>query len=604
LGALGVVYGDIGTSPLYAVRECLHGMRPTEEAALGITSLIAWALILVIVVKYLGFIIRADNNGEGGILALLALTPRGRSRVIRRWTVYAGLLGAALLIADGLITPAISVLGAVEGLKEAAPGVSHFAMPIAAMILLLLFSVQRFGTGRISVLFGPVVLVWFLSMAASGVSWIVAEPRILLALDPRHALGFMVAGPVGFFVLGGVVLCVTGAEALYADLGHFGRRSVRLAWSLAVFPCLLLSYFGQGAYLLTRVGHEVGNPFYEMVPTAFRYPMIAIATLAAIVASQALISGVYSLVQQAVQLGYLPRVTILHTSSALEGRIYLPQINFLLLIGCVFLVVVFQSSSGLAAAYGVAVTGTMAMTSLLYVSLVRPRWGWPIAATVGFFFLLVDLAFFAANLPKLASGGWIPLAIGTLLLILMTTWRSGAEVVGRQVRKLRKPLDVFLGSLDEMKVVRTPGSAVCLTREEDGAPLMFTHFVERVRALHEQVIFLHVRVEHVPRIEETQRFESTKLSHGFQRVTAHYGFMETPDLGQLLRRFESEGLPVVAAETTVFVGHSTVVLAADAPMARWRKKVFEELNRVARSASAYYRLPAEQVVELGVRVEI
>jgi KUP system potassium uptake protein len=605
LGALGVVYGDIGTSPLYAMRECFSHAPPTEASVLGVVSLIFWSLILVVVLKYLTFVLRVDNRGEGGILALLALSePHTRGRKIRRALLLTGLVGSALLFADGMITPAISVLSAVEGLEVATPQASGMVGPIAVGILVGLFVVQRRGTGQLGAFFGPAVLLWFLTIAAIGVPWIIDNPHILRAISPIHAIHYLGQGGRAYFVLGAVVLCVTGGEALYADLGHFGREPIRWAWYCVVFPSLLLSYFGQGAYLLAEPGRPVGNPFYEMVPEALRFPMVGIATVATVVASQALITGVFAMVHQAVQLGYLPRVTIVHTSKDIEGRIYIPQVNFLLMVLCIALVLGFRSSTALASAYGIAVTGTMSLTTVLFFAVQCRRWGvWP-ALAISLVFLIVDLAFLGANVPKISSGGWVPLAVAAFFVAVMTSWQRGTEMVSERLKLLEVPLSTFLKLLASRHIARVPGAAVFLTREAYGTPSMLVHYVDHSLALQEHVILLTVQIDHEPRVADPERITIEEVGHGFFRVRARYGFMESPDLGRVLTECECQGVPISVEGSTIFVGHSTVIIGGSSPMARWRKTMFELLNRNARPASTHYHLPSSRVMEIGVRIEI
>jgi KUP system potassium uptake protein len=606
LGALGVVYGDIGTSPLYAMRESLAHVGASRAHVLGIVSLVFWSLVLVVVLKYLTFILRADHHGEGGVLALLTLARRkGRSVSARRGLLlWCGLAGAALLFADGMITPAISVLSAVEGLEVAAPSIGPLVIPLAVAVLVALFAVQKHGTGRIGALFGPAVLVWFASISAVGLPWIVREPAILAGLDPRHGLALLMSGYHGFTVLGSVVLCVTGGEALYADLGHFGRRPIRAAWYAVVFPALLVSYLGQGAYVLAHPSAPVGNLFYEMVPEGLLIPMVGVATLATVVAAQALISGVYSLTQQAIQLGYLPRLPIVHTSGEMQGRIYVPHANAVLMVACIGLVLGFRSSSALAAAYGIAVTGTMGVTSVLFFAAMRRHWGILRAAALIALFLLFDLAFFGANLVKLAHGGWFPLVIGAALLAVSTSWYVGAEAVRQHHSALNRPLADYLEELRERSIVRVPGTAVFLARDDKGAPPTLVHYVQHSHALHEHVLLLTIQTEREPRVPREERVAVEPLSSGFIRVVARYGFMESPDVARVLAHCERRRLPVVAREATVFVGHSSVVPTGRAKMARWRKRLFSFMNRNAQPAALYYGLDPEQVVEIGVRLEV
>jgi KUP system potassium uptake protein len=606
LGALGIVYGDIGTSPLYALRECLVHVGPGEEHVLGIVSLVFWALLLVIIGKYLTFVLRADNNGEGGVLALLTLARRkGRSISARKGVLlWFGLTGAALLLADGMITPAISVLSAVEGLEVAAPGVRPYVIPIAIVILIALFTVQQRGTTRIGALFGPAVMVWFVSIAVVSAPWILREPKILYAVDPRYGLRVLLENRHGFTVLGSVVLCVTGGEALYADLGHFGARPIRLAWYVVVLPALLISYFGQGAYVLLHPSPTIGNIFFELVPPSLLFPMVAIATVATAVAAQALISGLYSVAQQAVQLGYLPRMTIIHTSGDMEGRIYVPSVNTLLMVSCIGLVLGFRTSSNLAAAYGLAATGTMVVTSVLFMAAMRRQWGNILTALLVISFLTVDVGLLAANIVKVAHGGWFPLLMGALFVAIATSWHAGAEAVRRHHVALNIPLTEFLASLKQQCIARVPGTSVFLARDDKGAPPTLVHYVKHSHALHERVILLTMKTERIPRIPDDERIEVEQLGDGFIRVAARYGFMESPSVGRVLEACLQSGLPVVPAEATVFVGHSSVQPTGKAKMALWRKRLFALMNRNARPAALYYGLSPEQVVEIGVRLDI
>ena len=606
IGALGIVYGDIGTSPLYAFRESLHHVGSSPTHVLGIISLVFWSLLLVVVFKYLSFILRADNDGEGGVLALLALARRqGRSVSAQRGVLlWCGLAGAALLLADGMITPAVSVLSAVEGLEVAAPSVRPLVLPIAIAILVGLFAVQKSGTGRIGALFGPAVMVWFVSIAAVSIPWILRVPQVIEGLDPRHGLHLLLEGHAGFTVLGSVVLCVTGGEALYADLGHFGKRPIRLAWYTLVFPALLLSYLGQGAYVLANPSPTVGNIFFELVPKNFLYPMVVVATLATVVAAQALISGVYSLTQQAIQLGYLPRMTVVHTSGEMIGHIFVPSVNTLLMVSCIGLVIGFRSSSALAAAYGIAVTGTMAVTSLLFFAAMRPRWGAFATGALVLLFLFIDGAFLVANLGKLAHGGWFPVLMSALFVALATSWQAGAEALRNQLSTLIVPLSDFFAELRARDVSRVPGMAVFLARDDQGAPPALVHYVKHSHALHERVLLLTMKTERVPRVCEAERISVADMSHGFMRVEARYGFMESPSVDCVLDACAQHGVPGVPADATVFVGHSSVQTTGRSRIASWRKALFAWMNRNAQPAALYYGLAPEQVVEIGVRLEL
>ena len=635
LAALGVVYGDIGTSPLYALRECLrgeYGVGATIPNVYGVLSLIVWSLILVVSVKYIVFIMRADNRGEGGILALLALLlqqERRSSDSRRRALLIAlGLFGAALLYGDGIITPAITTLGAVEGLQIAIPGLSQAVIVAAVLVILvLLFTVQRFGTARVGGVFGPVMMVWFAMIGVLGLVEIAREPRILAALAPWYGLRFLVGhGVRGFLVLGAVVLAVTGAEALYADMGHFGKRPIRLAWFAMVLPALLLNYFGQGALIL-RTPAAAENPFYLLAPRWFVYPLLVVATLAAIVASQALISGAFSLMQQSVQLGYSPRVTIVHTSKTEAGQIYIPEVNTLLMIGCLILVLAFRNSSALSAAYGIAVTGTMAITTLLFYVVARQRWQWSVLHTgvLTAAFLTIDIAFFSANVIKIEHGGWVPIAMAVAVYILMSTWKTGRAMLTQVLSSGSLPLDLFLGDVARRKPARVPGTAVFMTSSAEGVPVVLLHHLKHNKVLHEQVILMSIITEDYPEVPHAERVRVEPLEHGFYRVIARYGFMETPDVPAVLHRIRDAGVKARPNDTTFYLGRERILIAerrtpvqprhgvrrAPEPtagarrlkMARWRKKIFVVMSRNARSATEFFGIPPNRVVELGAQVE-
>ena len=603
LTALGVVYGDIGTSPLYAFREAFnpeYGLRPTPDAVYGVLSLIVWSLVLVVSVKYIALVMRADNRGEGGILALLALLPRDRLAL-----VMLALFGASLLYGDGMITPAISVLGAVEGLEIVTPALAHWVVPLSVVILLALFLVQKRGTAGVGVIFGPIMLVWFVTIAVLGGAEIAHNPAVLLALNPWHAARFMAtAGTPAFLVLGAVVLAVTGAEALYADMGHFGRRPIRLVWFAVVLPALLLNYFGQGALVL-RMPEAVQNPFYLLAPRVMLYPLLAIATFAAIVASQALISGAFSLAQQSIQLGYSPRLTIIHTSRSEFGQIYVPEVNAGLMVGCLLLVVGFRSSSALGAAYGIAVTGTMAITSVLFYVVARTRWNWSTQRAGGLagIFLVIELAFFAANVPKVARGGWVPLVIALGVFLIMTTWRRGTRLLTRVLTGRSMPLPRFFAALDAQPPARVSGTAVFLTAHTGGTPEVLVHHLRHNKTLHEHVIFLSVVAEDVPEVPETERLRVERLPLGFHRVAARYGFMETPDVAAVVARCCRETLSTSETDVTYYLGRPTLIATDRTPMMRWRKHLFAFLARNARPATQFFGIPADRVVELGMRIE-
>ncbi len=631
--ALGVVYGDIGTSPLYALKECFsgyHSIPPTPENVFGVLSLVFWSLNFVVSFKYITFVLQADNRGEGGILALLALVrPLGKSSRVRHVLITLGLFGAALLYGDGVITPAISVLGAVEGLSVATPAFQQYVWPIAVVILSALFLFQRYGTARVGRVFGPVMALWFTSIALLGIRGIAMRPEVLKAVNPWYAYDFFVRDGVrGFLILGSVVLVFTGAEALYADMGHFGRRPIRVTWFSVVLPCLLLNYFGQSALLLMDPA-AAKNPFFSLVPEWGLYPMVGIATAAAIVASQALISGAFSLTRQAVQLGYSPRVTIVHTSKSEMGQIYIPEVNNALWIGCMALVVGFKTSSNLAAAYGIAVTGTMIITTLLFHAVTRDHWNWslPRAASLTVLLLVFDLAFFSANLVKFAEGGWFPIVVAMAVYTLMKTWSKGRARLRALIRENTLPMDLFLQDVVKRKPVRVPGTAVFLTSDPTGAPPVLLHHLKHNKVLHEKVMLLSVLGEEIPQVDERERVTCRELGEGLYQVTANYGFMETPDIPAILAslgRENSNGrpIPVKVMETTFYLGRETLIATGGgrgkrrAPpppqdgsgppvekMAYWRKRLFILMTRNARSATAFFGLPPNRVVELGAQIQ-
>ena len=619
LGALGVVYGDIGTSPLYALKECFtghHSVPPTPANVLGVLSLVFWAMTFVVSFKYLGFVMRADNRGEGGILALLALVgQRDPGRGARRALILLGLFGAALLYGDGIITPAISVLGAVEGIRVATPALERFVVPLSVVILTLLFAFQKRGTATVGAVFGPVMLVWFLCIAALGVRGILYEPAVLRAALPTYAFEFFREdGFRGFLILASVVLVITGGEALYADMGHFGRRPIRLAWFVVAMPALMLNYFGQAALILHDPSAAV-NPFYHLVPAWGLYPMIVIATLAAIVASQALISGAFSLTRQAVQLGYAPRVTIRHTSHTEIGQIFLPPVNAWLGVGCIALVLGFRSSSNLASAYGVAVTGTMVITAILFHRVARERFGWSRWQTwpLTLLFLAVDIPFFAANLVKVEEGGWFPLVVAGIVFALMTTWKKGREILSALMRENSLPMNLFLEDIGRRRPQRVPGCAVFLTSDPTGAPPVLLHHLKHNKVLHEKVVLVSVVTEEIPQVPEVDRVQLRDLGHGFWQVLAHYGFMETPNVPDLLRSLEARGardamglggLIVKPMETTFYLGRETLLPHGPGPLARWRQVLFILMARNALPATQFFGLPPNRVVEMGAQIQL
>jgi KUP system potassium uptake protein len=613
IGALGVVYGDIGTSPLYTLRECFHGahgMAVTAPNVLGVLSLILWSLISLVSVKYLAFVLRADNKGEGGILSLMALAFRDReSESFRRGAkvmVALGLFGTALLYGDGMITPAISVLGAMEGLTVATPLFQPFIVPITVAIFVVLFSVQKFGTGAVGKVFGRVTFLWFLALALLGIKGILAGPAVLKAINPYHAWQFFAHnGWNGFIVLGAVFLCVTGAEALYADMGHFGRRPIRLAWFYVVLPALLLNYFGQGALLLENPS-AAQNPFYRLAPIWVLYPLVVLATMAAIIASQALISGAFSLTMQAVQLGYLPRLKIEHTSHMERGQIYIAQVNWLLMFACIGLVIGFKTSSNLAAAYGIAVTMTMIITTLLFDFAARKIFGWSRARA--FFvclpFLLIEIAFFGANALKIAHGGWFPLVIGGLFFLLLTTWKTGRRVLARRLQASTLPLSAFLDEVAANPPHRVKGTAVYLSSRTGVLPLSLLHNLKHNKVLHERVVILTINAHDRAYVENDDRIEVNSLASGFHRVVGHFGYMEEADVPNLLRGCASKGLELNVDELSYFVSKETIIPSPEPGMMIMRERLFAMMSRNALSAAHFFKLPPNRVVELGMQVEI
>jgi KUP system potassium uptake protein len=606
LGALGVVYGDIGTSPLYALRESFgeaHDIAATEANVLGLLSLITWSLIMVITIKYLVFVLRADNEGEGGILALTSLaTPKGNPTQ-RRWAlILIGLFGTALLYGDGIITPAISVLSAVEGLEVAEPGIGDLVIPISVVILIGVFSVQSKGTGAVGKAFGPVMLVWFGVLAVLGAGHIIDGPRVLKAVNPYYALEFFVNGGwEAYLVLGSVFLVVTGG----ADMGHFGRRPIRIGWFTMVLPALLITYYGQGALILSDP-EAVENPFFNMAPDWFILPLTFLATLATVIASQALISGAYSLTMQAIQLDYVPRMQIKHTSEDQKGQIYLPTINWALMVSCIALVLGFRSSSNLAAAYGVAVTLTMFITTILFYVVARERWGWRKrkALTICAPFLFIDLAFLGANLVKIPDGGWLPLVVGAGVFGLMTTWRTGRVLVGKRLRQGELPLATFIKSLGKQKVIRVPGTAVFMYSRPGSTPPALLANLFHNRMLHTNVVILSVRTMDVPRVTPADREELIDHGQGFFSVRLRFGFMEEPDVPAALGHVLSSKVSFDPLHTSYFLGKESIRPSPGDGMAIWRERLFAIMHRNATGAASFFSLPQERTIELGRQVDI
>jgi KUP system potassium uptake protein len=622
LGALGVVYGDIGTSPLYAVKEAFLPERSlplTEANVLGILSLIFWSLAFVVSFKYIVVLLKADNRGEGGIMALLALVrPPGEASGRRRLLVLLGLFGAALLYGDGVITPAVSVLGALEGISVATPAFERYIVPLAVGFLVALFMFQKRGTAGVGKVFGPIMIVWFSAISVFGVMGILRAPSVLQAVNPWYAVNFFIQdGLVGFLILGSVVLVFTGAEALYADMGHFGPRPIRIAWFGMAMPALLLNYFGQGALLLVDPS-AVDNPFFRLVPAVLLYPMVVVSLAAAIVASQALISGAFSLTRQAVQLGYSPRVTVVHTSQREAGQIYIPEVNQLLMLACVALVVGFGSSTNLAGAYGIAVTGTMTITTILFAKAARTHLGWSPWRVVPLvsLFLFVDLSFFSANIVKIPAGGWFPILLAIVIFVLMATWKRGRVIVTTTMRENSLPLELFIQDLNRRAPTRVAGTAVFMTSDVSVAPAVLLHHLKHNKVLHERVILMSVVTREIPQVPTAERIELASLGQGFYVLTAAYGFMESPDVPAVLATLEPLGLEVKLMETTFYLGRETLIPTPASPakrvalaakglwMAMWRKKVFVLMTNNARPATAFFCLPANRVVELGAQVQI
>ncbi len=610
LAALGIVYGDIGTSPLYAIRECFHGeygIEPTGANVLGVLSLMFWALLVIVTVKYLAFVLRADNRGEGGIIALAALV--GQSAVPKRMRVVMvvlGLFGAALLYGDGMITPAISVLSAVEGIRIITPVFEPFVLPVTAAILIGLFLLQRRGTRGVGILFGPVTLIWLSVIAVLGIRSVMRAPGVLAAVNPWLGADFLLQnGTIGFLVLGAVFLVVTGAEALYADLGHFGTRPIRLAWLAFVLPALLCNYFGQGALLLGRP-EEAHHPFYALAPRWSLVPLVLLATCATIIASQAVISGAFSLTRQAIQLGYLPRLRVVHTSPTEIGQIYIPQVNTLLMVATIALVLSFRSSSRLAAAYGVAVTSTMLITTILFFAVARYRWRWPLvaAALPVSIFLVVDLAFFSANISKILHGAWFPLVIGAIAFTFLTTWRKGRSILAQRLNARGITPREFIDLIEGHPPTRVPGKAVFMTGSAGSVPPALLHNLKHNKVLHSQIAFLTIVTEETPRVPRDEKVEVTDLGRGFFRVLARYGFMEEPNVPYVLALAKEKGLEFELQETSFFLGREKLISRRRPALPRWRLKLFDFMSRNATGATEFFMIPPGQVVELGTQVTI
>ncbi|MGV8995407.1 MAG: potassium transporter Kup [Parvibaculaceae bacterium] len=611
VAALGVVFGDIGTSPLYTIRECFEtkvGLEPSAESVIGVLSLVFWAVTLVVMTKYVFFILRADNKGEGGVLALTALSLKkaGTNTRLGGLIMIAGMIGAALFYGDGIITPAISVLGAVEGLEVISPAFADMTMPIAAVLLVCLFLAQKSGTARVGALFGPVMGIWFVTLAALGLWGISLAPEVLYALDPRHGIELLISGHVRpLLLLGSVVLAVTGAEALYADMGHFGGITIRRIWLTLVWPALILNYFGQGALILQNPV-AVENPFYLLAPEYLRIPLLILATMAAIIASQAVISGAFSVTSQAVELGWLPRVRIRHTSARESGQIYVPQINAAMMVGVLAVVFGFENSSNLASAYGIAVVGTMMMTTLLGFYYYRYIAGWPLIPVllVAFFFFIVDVGFLLSNLTKVLQGGWMPLMIGVVIVTVMETWRRGRRALSEQFLDGAIPLETLLKQAADQKIQRVKGAAVFLTSNLDTVPTALLHNLKHNQVLHKRVALLRVSTEDTPRVPLSEQMNVETLANGFARIEIRHGFMQPVDVPESLERCRTFGLDFPPMETSYFVSRQTLVHEHSSKMPGWQSQLFILLMDYALSPTEYFQLPPNRVVELGTKTEV
>ncbi|MGH8915832.1 MAG: potassium transporter Kup [Acidimicrobiia bacterium] len=611
VGALGIVYGDIGTSPLYAFRESFHaaeGMGVDRAHILGLLSLVFWALVLIVSLKYLVFVMRADNHGEGGILALTALiVPRRKMRTTGlRWAlILFGLFGTALLYGDGIITPAISVLSAVEGLQVITPSSEPYVIPLAVLILVGLFSIQRAGTAKVGAVFGPVMIVWFTVLAVLGGYHVLRDPGVLAAVSPAHGVRFIAANPrVAFLALGAIFLVVTGSEALYADMGHFGKRPIRLGWYIVVFPALLLNYFGQGALLISDPT-AIDNPFFRMSPDWAVLPLVVLATMATVIASQALISGAYSLTMQAVQLGYLPRFDIDHTSPREVGQVYISMVNWALMVACIGLVLAFRSSSDLAAAYGVAVTTTMVITTLLLFFVMRERWHWSPAraGSLTALFLVVDLTFFAANIIKVPAGGWFPLVVGAVIFGVMTTWKTGRRRLTAALKRGDLPIERFIGSIAVHPQLRVPGTAAYLFPDPGVTPPALLANLRHNEVLHETVVLVAVQTSSVPRVPQVRRATVHDLGEGFVQVVLHFGFMDEPNVPRALANIVDPEFGFDPEDATYFIGRETIIVRSRG-IERWRASLYALMHRNSSSAVEYFRLPAGQVIEIGKQVAL
>ncbi len=614
LGALGIVYGDIGTSPLYALRECFaheHGIGVTPENILGILSLIFWTMIIVISLKYMAIVMKADNKGEGGILSLMALAVRTTAEKSlsgrKRWVLVSlGIFGSALLFGDGVITPAISVLSAVEGLTYVTPFFEPYVIPMTLFVINALFLVQRFGTARIGGIFGPMILIWFITIGLLGINGILLNTEVLQALSPVYAINFLINnGFHAFLVLGSVFLVVTGGEALYADMGHFGRSPIRWSWFFVAFPCLVLNYFGQGALLLSEPS-AISNPFYLLAPKWALVPLVILSTLATTIASQALISGVFSITRQAIQLGLWPRLTIIHTSSQEIGQIYIPFMNWSLFAGVVWLVLTFKTSSNLASAYGIAVTGTMVITTVLAYEVARSKWNWGLGRCLLIFgsFFILDLAFFGANILKIKDGGWVPLMIGALMYLLMTTWQEGRKVLYKKLKDRSISIEKFCQKLLQKPPLRISGTSIYMAGDPWGVPVPLLHNLKHNKVLHERVAILTIMTKEVPTIAKQSRVEIQEIIPNFYRILVYYGFMETPKMKHILEACRQKNIHFNVNETTFVLGRETILPSNEPNMSLWREKLFAFMSRNAQRPTAFFKIPPNQVIEVGIQIEI
>ena len=609
LAAIGVVYGDIGTSPLYTFKECFSphiGLAPTPEVIFGFLSLIFWSLVLVVSLKYLSFVLRADNRGEGGILTLMSLAGRNTPQSLTTLLLILGLIGGGFFYGEVVITPAMSVLSALEGLQVVTPVLTPYILPAAVAVLTLLFFIQKHGTAKVGRLFGPIMLIWFASLGILGLMAIIQYPDVLMAMNPKWGLHFFAAHKwIGFVALGSVVLAITGVEALYADMGDFGKLPIRLAWFVVVLPALILNYFGQGALLLKNPA-AIENPFFMLAPKWALVPMVIMATLATVIASQAVISGVFSLTRQAVRLGYLPGMTIKHTSESEAGQIYLPFINWMLFVAVLVVVMAFRESSNLAAAYGIAVTGTMVITTILVCTVARYNWDWPqfLVRITLIALLIIDVPFFAANALKLLAGGWLPLALGCIMFTVMATWKWERFLLFRQISRMSMPLEAFIVSLAKDNPARVPGTAIYMARTQQGVPHALLHNLKHNKVLHERVVIMTFRTQDIPYVEPDQHVEIERLSDTFWRISATYGFHETPDVEEVFRRCAQKGMMFNLMSTSFFLSRETLIPTRRSFLTRMRAGLFILLSKNALRANDFFHIPANRVVELGVQVEV